>query len=623
MNPMDLTTFVFTHLSLVFCIVLFIVTLRGSHRSHIQSAFYAMIAVMFIWNVGTLLLMYYQLIFGVTSMVFVGICYFGICFTPIAILFMGRTIYQSYVAFKPAHALLLVVPCASMIIICTNAYHHLFFIDFSIHSSQAVYGVYYYFHSIYSYACILIGIIYMVSFSMKNSGIFSMQSSLVLLGILIPLSANVLYSFNLLDLTFYINSSMFTVALLCFTVAFYKYDFLKVAPIAVQNIVDLISDAYLVVDAQNNIVAYNKPLLYLLPDRKPIGQNSSLEVFLDQYCAPGAYTEFIKLQTQSDAEKCTISMEYKSLTEKYFTVEITPIYMKRALIGTIILLKDITQAKRDLEIIQETQAVMVERERLAFLGQLIGGITHNLKTPILSIAGGIEGLTDLTAEYEESIGDPGVTVADHLEIIEEMYDWIAKIKTHCAYISDMISTVKGQAVQFNRSDMDTFTIDEFLKRVDMLMKNELKRSYCILRTRVDVDVSSQLVGDVNTLVQIFDNLIMNSIYAYEGKPGYIDLAVVDDVDKFIFTITDYGKGIEPSVKERLFKEMVTTKGKNGTGLGLYLSHSTIKGHFNGKITVDSEVGQGAVFTITIPKRKIPKAFQTAAKEEAAGQDAQG
>ena len=54
------------------------------------------------------------------------------------------------------------------------------------------------------------------------------------------------------------------------------------------------------------------------------------------------------------------------------------------------------------------------------------------------------------------------------------------------------------------------------------------------------------------------------------------------------------------VQDKLFKEMITTKGKNGTGLGLFMSYSTIRGHFNGNITFESELGKGTVFHVILP-----------------------
>ncbi len=67
-----------------------------------------------------------------------------------------------------------------------------------------------------------------------------------------------------------------------------------------------------------------------------------------------------------------------------------------------------------------------------------------------------------------------------------------------------------------------------------------------------------------------------------------------------FTIKDYGKGINNKIQEKLFKEMITTKGKNGTGLGLFMSASNIKAQFNGNIKFTSTEGKGSTFNIIIP-----------------------
>ena len=60
--------------------------------------------------------------------------------------------------------------------------------------------------------------------------------------------------------------------------------------------------------------------------------------------------------------------------------------------------------------------------------------------------------------------------------------------------------------------------------------------------------------------------------------------------------------MKKEVQDKLFKEMVTTKGKNGTGLGLFMSYSNIKAHFNGNITFESEEGNGTAFHIIIPNK---------------------
>lgn len=253
--------------------------------------------------------------------------------------------------------------------------------------------------------------------------------------------------------------------------------------------------------------------------------------------------------------------------------------------------------------IHNNQETLMERERLASLGQLIGGIAHNLKTPIMSISGAAEGLSDLVKEYDISIGDPEVNEEDHHEIAKDMYSWITKIKTHTEYMSDVITAVKGQAVTFSNESDISFTVGELLKRVNILMKHELKNAIVYLNISMKADENAIIHGDVNSLVQVINNMISNSIQAYNGKPEQtIDLIVEKDTtnNNLVISVKDYGSGMPKSVKDKLFKEMITTKGKNGTGLGLYMSYSTIKAHFNGNIIVDSEKGKGTTFSIILP-----------------------
>ena len=84
----------------------------------------------------------------------------------------------------------------------------------------------------------------------------------------------------------------------------------------------------------------------------------------------------------------------KKNNDKYFIVETTPVISNGAVTCTIVLFKDITEQKKNTELIAKTQLMLIESEHLASLGQLVGGIAHNLKTPIMSISGGLEGLTD-------------------------------------------------------------------------------------------------------------------------------------------------------------------------------------------------------------------------------------
>ena len=252
--------------------------------------------------------------------------------------------------------------------------------------------------------------------------------------------------------------------------------------------------------------------------------------------------------------------------------------------------------------LEKNQNTLMERERLASLGQMIGGIAHNLKTPIMSIAGAADGLEDLITEYKESIDDPEVTKEDHHAIANDMSSWISKIRTYDSYMSDVITAVKGQAVNMNDEKPILFTVKELLNRVNILMKHELKNALVTLNIDYKVDENTQLVGNINSLVQVLNNLISNAIQSYNGKPNQtIDLVIDSKDDKLLISVIDHGSGIPKEVQAKLFTQMITTKGQKGTGLGLFMSYSTIKGHFKGDMNFESEVGKGTRFNIILPK----------------------
>ena len=256
-----------------------------------------------------------------------------------------------------------------------------------------------------------------------------------------------------------------------------------------------------------------------------------------------------------------------------------------------------------MQTIKDNQDMLVEKERLASLGQMIGGIAHNLKTPIMSISGAAEGLSDLIKEYDTSIGDPEVTYEDHHEIAKDMNGWIEKIRTHLSYMSDVITAIKGQAVAFSEQTASKFTVKELLNYVDILMKHELKNALINLNIQVDIEPSTVVKGNINSLVQVINNIISNAIQAYQlkGKTNEnINFRIYKESNNIVFKIEDFAGGLPEKVQEKLFKEMVTTKGKNGTGLGLFMSYSNIKAHFNGNLRYETKEGKGTSFFIEIP-----------------------
>ena len=485
----------------------------------------------------------------------------------------------------------------------TNNYHNLFYIKYSSNINETLYGNYFYIHTIYTYLMFFVALFNFLKYSIKNAGFFSKQSMLIVVGSLAPIILNVLGTLKIIPMTVYITPISFTIAIIFYAFAIFKFKFLSVTPIAMQRIVDRMSDSFLVVNDDGTIIDFNDTFLKTFKLSSSVVRNANFVNFLSSNKLEDIDSKFVKSileQTKTTEETILVKREMK-IKDKYFNVEASGIFSKNSFLGTLILLKDVSQHVEDRNIIENNQSMLMEKERLASLGQMIGGIAHNLKTPIMSIAGAAEGLTDLTKEYDISIGDSSVTNEDHHEIVKDMNSWVEKIKTHTSYMSDVITAVKGQAVAFAETSTDSFTVSELLTHIDVLMKHELKNALIELNTSILVPSSLSIKGNINSLVQVINNIISNAIQAYNGKTNKnIDFIIKIKDNNLIFTVQDYGCGMPKKVQDKLFKEMITTKGKNGTGLGLFMSYSNIRAHFNGNMSFESTEGKGTRFDITIP-----------------------
>lgn len=581
--------------------------LKSKSKKQIKKIFSFNLICLLICTIGQITQILFSQKLGIKPIYFDYFVYIGTCFLPISVYFTGLSFENTKIQFKKKYIVLFIIPIISLLILWTNDYHHLFYKQYSTSIADTVYGPYMVIHNIYSYILLGLGIIYMLKFSIKNSGFFSKQSLLIVLGVSVPVIVNILGTFKIIPMSIYVTPITFTITIICCAIAIFKFQFLNVTPIALQKIVDRISDGYVVLDDNNVITDFNKTFLDIFKlSSDDIRSKNFIKLLQEKKISSQTVEKISKSIKKANSAEITVSFEqHFSEIRKYFRIEITSINSDNNSLGTLFLLKDITQHKEDMETIKNNQDILMERERLVGLGQLIGGIAHNLKTPIMSIAGATQGLENLIKEYDESIDDPLVNSQDHHDIAKDMEAWIPKIRAHLEYMSDIITTVKGQAVaSLSTDDSEEFSISELVKRVNILMKHELKNAYIYLNILMKVDENTVIDGNVNILVQVVNNIISNAIQAYDGKHDQnIQFEISQKENNMIFSITDFAGGLSKEVQDRLFKEMVTTKGKNGTGLGLYMSYSNIKAHFGGDITYKTEEGKGTTFNIVIPIKK--------------------
>jgi len=579
---------------------LFFYIMKKQAKSQMRTIFLFNIVLILILSVSVFLELLLAEKYNIDPIVFEYFSYIGGCFLPVTIFLTGQIFVNTKIKFNTKYLLLFIIPIISLFILWTNDYHNLFYTKCSININECEYGGYKTVHDIYSYVMLFAGIIYLLRYSIKNAGFFSKQSLLIVLGVSAPIAVNILGTFKIIPMTIYITPITFAFAIFCFALAILKFQFLGVAPIALQKIVDRISDAYIVINNDGAITDFNNTFVTMFKLKETEIRNKNFLELLKKNNVDISEFEKAIDKVKNNSDTVTFEQHIRKIT-RWFTVEINTISNKGNFLGTLILFKDITQHIIDVETIKNNQETLIEKERLASLGQMIGGIAHNLKTPIMSISGATQGIIDLAKEYDASIENALVTKEDHHQIASEMIEWTKKIQTHTEYMSDVITAVKGQAVSLSDQQDYGFTIEELVKHVNILMKHELKNAIVYLNVKIQCDEKIEIQGNINSLVQVINNIISNAIQAYGGKPDQnIDMIINEQENHVIISIKDYGPGIPENVKDKLFKEMITTKGKDGTGLGLYMSYSNIRAHFNGNMTLESEVGKGTTFNIIIP-----------------------
>lgn len=369
----NLSTFIILLLSFFITALLTVLIYKKIGKSQLKTVFILTLSCLFICYIGLLAQVLFSNNLGIAPIYFDYFVYIGTCLMPIGFFFTGLIFAKTKIEFRKSYLLLFIVPIISLIILWTNDYHHWFYKDYSIYLNTTVNGPYMIIHSVYSYGLLFIGLLYLIRYSIKNAGFFSKQSILIILGILFPLMINILGTLGIIPMTVYITPISFTVGILFFTVAIFKFKFLSIAPIALQKIVDRMSDGYLVIDENNKITDFNETFLKMSKFKESFVRNKNIFELIKSASLPINTEELSKilLSVKRTTKTLTLDKHFESL-KKHFHIEFSSLNNKDSFIGTLILFKDITQHIEDMDTIKRTQDTLMESERLSSLGQLIG-----------------------------------------------------------------------------------------------------------------------------------------------------------------------------------------------------------------------------------------------------------
>lgn len=538
--------------------------------------------------------------------------YIGAAFAPVFSLLIAIVFTQDLERLPKKYLLLLVIPLITNIIAWTNPLHHLLYRHFSVFSSEIVFGPYIIVSGAYSYIMTVASIVVMAIHAIRaKKRLIAQQTTLFCIGSLVPGIVSLLGTLQLADISIAATPLAFIVTVAFHGYAIYHFHMLDIRPIALKRMMDWLNDCYLVTDERGKILDCNMAFetvfgVYGMAKGKALDDCVKAEDIENKTVVYNLMTALNACRAGSD----TISFEQSVFYRKqklYYMVDLAPLVIEDVTEGYIAIFRDVTKLKEGMQRLHDSQTRLMEQERLASLGQMVGGLAHNLKTPIMSIAGSSAAIENLVDECMKSVGDPEVDCDDYREIYNEMREWLSKMRDACVYMSDIITAVKGQATNITNIDVGSFSPEELMKRVTLLLRHELQRAGCRIETVYCEDCGSLRVqGDINSMVQVILNLAGNSAEALLPKGGgVVTVRFVPVEDRLRITVEDNGIGIPPDIRDKLFRQMITNKGSRGTGLGIYISNTVVKAKFGGRMWADDNPGGGAIFGLEIPFDATP------------------
>ncbi|MBE9547291.1 MAG: response regulator [Proteobacteria bacterium] len=288
---------------------------------------------------------------------------------------------------------------------------------------------------------------------------------------------------------------------------------------------------------------------------------------------------------------------------------------------TAALQKGKKELEQTLNRLKETQAQMIQSEKMASIGQLAAGIAHEINNPTGFVSSNLSTLSDYQSDVITLVKEYRKLVADLKDIKEystsilEQVDRITSLEAEADidFILDDISglidesregTERIKKIALDLKDLahpgeDKLKFEDINRNLASTLNvvwNELKYKATVTK---DYGELPEVECYPQQLKQVFTNILVNAAQAIEEK-GEIGI-VTRVVDEYVeIKISDTGKGIPEENLSRLFDPFFTTKevGK-GTGLGLNIAYKIINKH-NGTIDVESEAGKGTTFTIRVP-----------------------
>jgi signal transduction histidine kinase len=262
------------------------------------------------------------------------------------------------------------------------------------------------------------------------------------------------------------------------------------------------------------------------------------------------------------------------------------------------------QLEEAIEQQKDIQREMIQQERMASLGSMVAGISHEVNNPLgvcLTTASAFKmKLEKLRYAYEHD----NLKKNQFIEFIELSDDTARLVEDNLQRAIETINSFKNMAINQMQDGKEMIEICGFIEGIKSTLKYELKKK------KVEVDIVCAenifILGDVGALTQVFTNLILNSlIHGFVNEQSSYKIQIKSAIIERVLVVEyrDNGIGIPLEIIDSIFKLFFTTKrDQGGSGIGLHIVRNLLKEKFDGSIACSNHAESGVIFTLRLPMK---------------------
>ena len=264
--------------------------------------------------------------------------------------------------------------------------------------------------------------------------------------------------------------------------------------------------------------------------------------------------------------------------------------------------RDVTDERRNARLVIEANAALLEAEKMAALGAMVAGVSHEMATPVGIGVTAASHLADLCQEGVERLDSGHLTRSGLESLLETMGQAAGAVRANLDRAADLIQNFKQVAVDQSSAQERAFDLAEYLDEIVLSLRPRFKGT--AHRLLVECPPGIVIHGDPGALYRVVVNLVVNSLeHGFEGLlTGTIRLTASRGEAGVVIEYRDDGCGMSREQRQRLYEPFYTTKrNRGGTGLGMHIVWSNVKHALGGTITCVSAPGKGTRFSIVLPQ----------------------